>query len=251
MTSLSHVFRQWGVNFCRLFLPERCLICRRRLAAGEYHVCAACFHRLPFTRFRGQPGNVVERMFWTHIPIVRASAYLRYLPEAESREIFFHLKYYDRPQVGRYFGRIMAADLQSTGFFEGIDFIIPLPLSAKRERKRGYNQSTELARGVSEYTGIPVERQSVARVVDNPSQTRKRSDERRENVRGIFRLLDSGRLAGHHVLLIDDIITTGATVLSCARELSRVEGVRISILSLGLAGNHFRAGLQDAGRTVR
>lgn len=246
MSTPWSVLRQWAASVLRLLFPERCLLCRQRLAAGEHHVCAACFHRLPFTRFRAQPGNIVERIFWTHIPIVRASAYLRYIPGAESREIFFHLKYYDRPQIGYYFGRIMAADLCPTGFFEDIDLIVPLPLSAKRERRRGYNQSGELARGVSDYTGIPVERQLIARVVDNPSQTRKSPDERRENVRGIFRLLDADRLAGCHVLLIDDVITTGATVLSCARELARIEGVRISILALGLAGTHSRAGMQDA-----
>lgn len=235
----------WMADALRLFFPSRCLLCRCRLQVGEQFVCAACFHRLPFTGFRGRPDNVVERIFWEKVPVVRANAYLRYLPGAESRNIFFRLKYYDRPQVGRYFGRLMAADLAATGFFESIDCIVPLPLSRQRERRRRYNQSLELARGVSEYVGLPIENQAVVRVVDNPSQTRKRTDERHENVRGIFSLRDAERLAWRHVLLVDDILTTGATLLSCARELAKADGIRISVLVLGLAGSHFRAGLRD------
>ncbi len=235
----------WVADALRLFFPSRCMICRKRLVEGERQVCAACFHRLPFTGLHGRPGNVVERLFWEKVPVVRANAYLRYQQGAESRNLFFNLKYYDRPQVGRYFGRLMAADVVSYGFFEGIDCIIPLPLSRQRERRRGYNQSYELACGVADYTGLPVETQAVVRTVDNPSQTRKRSFERQENVRDIFSLRDAGRLSHRHVLLVDDILTTGATLLSCAREIAKAEDVRISILVLGLAGRHFRSGLRD------
>ncbi len=222
----------------RVIFPDYCITCGRILNAEEHWICTPCYLELPFTHLRGRSGNVVERLFWGLLPVERANAFLHYDPSSDSKEVFFKLKYHNRPQVGRFFGRVMARDLEATDFFRGIDFIVPLPLHAKKRRLRGYNQSEELARGVSAVTGLPVEADIVERVVNNPSQTHLTPHERRDNVRDIFRLRAPERIAGRHILLIDDVITTNATVVACGRALMQAPGVRISILALGLAGRH-------------
>lgn len=229
-----------GIFFAalRLLLPERCVLCGRRLEAREHCVCTVCYALLPFTHLRARRGNPMERIFWWRVPVRRASALLRYQPGAASCKIFFKLKYGNRPQAGIYFGRIMATDLLDTGFFDDIDGIVPVPLSQKRERKRGYNQSLMLARGVAEITGLPVWPDAAERIVDNPQQARLRPAQRQENVKGIFRLRNKAQLEQRHVLIVDDVLTTGATILSLAREICTAQGSSVSILTLGLAGQH-------------
>lgn len=243
--------RQWFAwrTLFDLLMPRRCLMCGTRLTASEEHLCASCLFTLPFTAWRGQLGNEMERLFWARVPIVRANALLRYYAGSESRKPILALKYGDRPSVGRYFGRIMAEDLRGTDFFEGIDCIVSVPLSRPRQRRRGYNQSEWIARGVAEVTGIPVCSQAVERRRDNPTQTHLSSRERRENVAHLFRVVHSSQLAGRHVLLIDDVLTTGATLLSLAEEIAKLEDVRISVLVLAVA-RHYGKGV-DIGTEKR
>ncbi|KXB83661.1 hypothetical protein HMPREF3034_01056 [Prevotella sp. DNF00663] len=129
---------------------------------------------------------------------------------------------------------MLARDCMQAGFFEGIDMIIPIPLYKKRERQRGYNQSVEIARGVAEATGLPLKKDVVERITFGGSQTLRDRWQRTENVEDAFRLKDTG-ITGHHILLIDDIVTTGATICSCAQELLRAGNVKFSVLCLGLA----------------
>ncbi len=238
LSSASRAMTRLLHDVWRIFFPQYCVVCGKRLVQGECHICTTCYLGLPFTRFRGERGNVVERLFWGLLPIERANSFLFYEIDREEKRVFFQLKYHNRPQVGRFFGRIMARDLIGTDFFEEMDVIIPLPLHANKQRVRGYNQSLELAKGVSDLTGLPVVSDAIARVVDNPTQTHLTVAERHENVRGAFRLLRPELVAGKHILLIDDVVTTNATLLSCGTELAKVAGVRISIMTLGLAGHH-------------
>lgn len=229
---------KWLSDAGRILIPDTCVVCGNRLQAGEPHICTACLSGLPFTKMRGAAGNPVERIFWHHIPIGRANALLYYYPGSDSSEIFMALKYHNRPQIGIVMGRMMAADLLPSGFFDGIDCIVPVPLARRRLYKRGYNQSERLAQGVSQVTGIRVENHAVRRMVANPSQTSLRRYERQKNVENIFRLSHPELLKDRHVLLIDDILTTGSTLLSCALEVCKAEPQAVSILVLGLAGHH-------------
>jgi ComF family protein len=147
--------------------------------------------------------------------------------------VVYELKYNDRPDIGIVLGRMMANELQDSGFFEGIDMLVPVPLAPRRERQRGYNQSRQLALGISEISGLPVSDCAVRRTVFKGSQTELSRWDRQENVEDVFRLRDADVLNRRHVLLVDDIVTTGATVTACARELLKVDGVRLSILSFG------------------
>lgn len=238
MADIGRWLRHVARDVSRLLFPDYCVSCGRRLTVREEAVCSACYFSLPFTGIRGAAGNAVERLFWGRFPIGRASAFLYYVPNSDTRMPFIRLKYHKRPHVGRFFGKAMARDLMDPGFFDGMDGIVPLPLAPSRLRQRGYNQSAELARGISEVTGLPIYGDVVARVVENPTQTHLSNAERRENVRNIFRLLDAERIRGRHVLLVDDILTTGSTVQSCAEELARAEGVTVSILVMGMARHH-------------
>lgn len=222
----------------QLLFPRCCTICNQRLLPEENYLCASCLISLPRTGFRGKKDNIVERIFWGKIPIERANAYLYYHPGADSCKPILALKYYQRRDLGIYLGRLIANDLIGTDFFDGIDWLVPLPLAHRRQRQRGYNQSQLLAEGVAAITGIALLTHAVERSVDNSSQTRLAPEERQENVKNIFRVTRPNLLQGKHILLIDDVLTTGATLLSCAETIAHSADVRISILTLCLAGTH-------------
>ena len=214
--------------------PRCCVVCGRRLAPDTEVLCPSCQLRLPRTNFHLSPlDNPMARLFWAIIPVERVAAYIYYSPGSEVAKAVYDLKYHDRPDIGETLGRMMAAELSPSGFFDGIDRLVPLPLAPKRERQRGYNQSRQLAVGVSEVTGLPVSDDIVCRTVFSGSQTQLSRRDRQANVANVFQLRDDADLRGRHVLLIDDVVTTGATVTACARELLKVDGVRISVLSFG------------------
>ena len=217
-----------------LIAPRLCVVCGRRLTVTEEVICAKCNFHLPRTDFhRDAYDNEMARLFWGQIPIEKASAIFYYEAHAESANIIYHLKYKNHPEIGEVMGRLMAKELQSAGFFDGIDGIVPVPLARKRLRQRGYNQSEEIARGVSEVTGLPVCQQVVCRKVFQGSQTSKGRWERNENVEHVFELVDPEAIRGQHLLIVDDVVTTGATILACAKQLLKAPDVRLSVLALG------------------
>lgn len=229
-------------HIINLFLPQFCLICDCRLLAGEDMLCSSCCLSLPLTHMNGKHGNYMERLFWGKIDIARANAYMYYCPGAESTSVFKRFKYGNRPNVATHFGHCMALDLINTDFFTGIDLIVPVPLAQKRKRERGYNQSSFLARGVSEVTKLPIREDFVERTIDNPSQTSQEgTDNRKKNVEGVFQLINATEARGKHILIIDDVITYGFTLISCAQELAKAGNTRFSILTLGITGTHHRS----------
>lgn len=221
-----------------LISPRTCVVCGQRLSVSEETICSKCNLHLPRTGFQQDPyENIMAKMFWGQIPIERATALFYYEPHAETANILYEMKYKNHPEIGEVMGRLMARELQMSNFFEGIDGIIPVPLAKKRQRQRGYNQSHELAKGISEITGLPIYNKVVRRTVFEGSQTSLGRWERNENVEQVFELKDASTIQGKHLLLVDDVVTTGATVIACAKELCKAEGVSISVLSLGLAKN--------------
>lgn len=213
-------------------LPQCCAICGRRLSAGERGVCTACTVSLPYTRFGARRDNPVERLFIGRFPLGRATSYIFYNRGTETRNMLFALKYYHRPEIGTELGRRIATELESGGFFKGIDTIVPVPLARKRERRRGYNQSLMLAGGIGEVTGITVDGTLLVRTVDNPTQTMRTPQQRIENVAGIFSTAHGERIRGKHILLVDDVVTTGATLTACADKLAEAGAETISVLTL-------------------
>jgi ComF family protein len=219
-----------------LISPRLCVVCGHRLTVTEEVICARCNFHLPRTGFQHNAyENDMAKLFWGQIPIERATAFFYYEAHAETANILYELKYKDHPEIGEIFGRMFAAEIQSAGFFDGIDGIVPVPLAKKRQRQRGYNQSEEIAQGVSEITGLPIYKKVVKRISFKGSQTNKGRWDRQENVERVFDLIDAEAVSNKHLLLIDDVVTTGATCIACAKVLCQSANVRISILSLGFA----------------
>jgi len=179
--------------------------------------------------------NPLERIFWGRVEVKHAASFFFYYKDNAACRILYELKYNHCPQIGVYMGKVMAREMVSSGFFEDIDLLVPIPLAAAKKRKRGYNQCDKLAAGISAITSIPVCTDVLVRRVANPTQTRKRRMERWENVQGIFSITSIAPLSGKHILLIDDVVTTGATLISCMEALSVIPNLTVSVLTLAVA----------------
>ncbi len=224
----------WITRILDFISPRLCVVCGRRLAPTERSLCSICMLHLPRTTYQFTPNdNPMAQLFWHLTPIERAAALIFYEPHAEIAQIVYDMKYNDRPDVGEDMGRLMANEMQIAHYFDGVDVLLPVPLSRKRMRQRGYNQSEMLAQGISDITRLPVVTKAVSRKHFVKSQTQLSRHERQENVADMFELRDDSQLRGRHILLIDDICTTGATLIACAEAIRHVEGIRISVLTFG------------------
>ncbi len=222
------------VRIFNLIAPRACVVCGRRLAVGENVICTICNIHLPRTRFHKIPyDNRMARFFWGQIPVMRATAFFYYEPHSEVCRIIYSMKYLGHPEDGEIMGRMFAGEIKDDGFFEGIDLIVPVPLAKKRMRARGYNQSMEIAQGVSQITGIPVCDDVVIRKTFKSSQTKMNRWQRVDNVEDAFELKKPEKIRGKHLLMVDDVVTTGSTIISCAKEMMKCGEVKFSIISLG------------------
>lgn len=216
--------------------PRHCSVCGRRLNISEKGICCGCLIDLRPSDFAdGHKGNQLERTLWLRTPIQRAAAFLLYDRDNSQRKIVLDLKYHNRSRLGFHMAPLMVEHLNRTNFFDTIDFILPIPISKRRQMQRGYNQSLELAKGISKHTHIPIDTHSVTRKHYHTSQTKLTPAERQQNVRGTFILNSSKNLVNKHVLIVDDVITSTATILSCAQVLNTIPGIKISVLSLAVS----------------
>jgi ComF family protein len=219
-----------------LIAPRACVVCGGRLGIHEFFICGSCNLQLPRTNYADNPyENDMARLFWGQLPVERCAALFFYQGGSGPSQILYELKYKNHPEIGEFFGRMIAEEWNDTGFFEGIDLIVPVPLAKERQRQRGYNQSLHIARGIGSVTRLPIVTNAVSREQFVESQTQKDRWQRNENVEGCFRLNDGSSLKGRHVLLVDDVVTTGATICSCGREMLKAGDVRFSILTIGFA----------------
>ena len=224
----------WITRILDFISPRLCVVCGHRLAPTERSLCGVCLFHLPRTDFHQKPlDNPMAQLFWGLAPIEKAAALFYYHPHSETAQLVYRLKYNNRPDIGEDMGRIMANELQATDFFSDIDVLLPVPLASKRLRQRGYNQSEQLAIGISDITHLPIVSKALRRKHFQQSQTTLNRWQRQENVTDTFQLKDGHQLQGKHVLLIDDICTTGATLIACTNVLKTIEGIRISVLTLG------------------
>jgi len=224
-------------DILNLFFPQVCEVCGSGLVRGEKIICIRCHFNLPRTNYHDDDDNKTAQLFAGIVPFKKASSYFIYTKHSDYTNIIHGLKYEGKQEIGLYFGELFGNELKESGFCESIDCIIPVPLHKKRHRERGFNQSLCIAQGLSKATGLEIDNDSVKRIVYTKTQTKKSKMERFGNVDHIFKLNENHSLTNKHVLLIDDVITTGATIESLAQALESVEGITISIVSLALA-NH-------------
>ncbi|RHJ86521.1 ComF family protein [Parabacteroides sp. AM08-6] len=217
-----------------LFFPRLCMLCKLPLTKGEEHICLHCLCHLPYTRFSDNENNPVSFLFRGKVAINKASALLYYEKGGHVQRLIHSLKYYDNKELAFYMGRMAALYLQKNGLFESVDVLIPVPLHPDKQRKRGYNQSEWIAKGIHSVLNIPVDTLSVRRLKKTETQTNKMIYERWKNVQDIFSLVQDKEIQGKHVLLIDDVITTGSTLGSCAEKLLTISRIKVSILSLAI-----------------
>ena len=222
----------WINNFVQLFYPRLCLYCEKRLTEDEQYLCLHCFCELPRTRYHRRTDNPVYKLFTGFFHIDEIATFLLFEREGKTQKLVHAFKYFGNKKLARYLGRVAALEMKNDGVFKDIDMLIPVPLHPKKEWKRGYNQAEWIAKGIESVYQKPVRCDFLYRNIDTVSQTRKTVYERNLNVEEIFSLKNSDSLEGMHILLIDDVLTTGATLRACVNALSAVQDIRISIFAL-------------------
>jgi ComF family protein len=199
---------------------------------NEKLICTECYILIPRTNYHLKTDNPVSQLFWGRCMIEQAAAFSFYTRDSRIRRLIHQLKYKGIREVGPELGRIYARTLKSSGFLNEIDIIIPVPLHPSKKRQRGFNQSDLISLGISEVSGIPMESELLVRKTVTKTQTRKTRYDRWINVEDIFRVTDQDRIKNMHILLVDDVITTGSTLEACASELLKVENVKVSVAAL-------------------
>jgi ComF family protein len=215
-----------------LFIPHHCAGCGSDIMSREQVLCMHCINRLPVTSFHLHAGNPVEKIFWGRMPVTDAASYLYFSKDSLLQRIVHELKYKGNKELGLFIGRKMGELLLQTHRFRDIDALIPLPLFAARERKRGYNQALVLCQGMADVLRVPILKQVMRRVASSETQTNKNRIDRWLNMQGKFELQQPEAIAGKHILLVDDVITTGATLEACGQELLTAAGTRLSIITM-------------------
>ncbi len=218
-----------------LFFPEACVCCGTSLLNQEKILCTTCRFKLPKTNYHKWESNPMEKHFWGRVNFEMAIAYLYFGKETRVQELLHHLKYKGRDDVGTYIGELYGSDLKRDCAVDTIDFIIPVPLHPSRERFRGYNQAYMIGKGISEATGIPIRKDFLYRGVASTTQTKKTRFERWKNVEEIFYTEKTGQWKGKHLLLVDDVMTTGSTLEACSRVLLNNADVKLSAATIAVA----------------
>lgn len=227
--------RGWWGDIADFFFPRTCLVCDRVLLHNEKHLCTHCLLNLPRTEFVHVSDNAMAQLFYGKLPVERAAAYFYFAKGSDYRRLIHHIKYDGEKECGHFLGQLFAREYAETGFFESVDCIVPVPLHRKKMRTRGYNQSEWIARGLSEETGISMCSDVLLCNTHRVSQTRKGVYERYISTRNVFELAPSSMLVGKHVLLVDDVVTTGATLLACGETLLHGGVEKISMMTLAAA----------------
>lgn len=220
-------------SLTHLLFPQLCAVCEHPLLTGEQHICSACYALLPFTGMRLEKNQVSDK-FIGRVPVVLAHALLYYEHHNIVQQVLHRIKYNNKQKFAIFMGEVWGNSLKQTSVNLDFDMIVPVPLAAKKQYKRGYNQSFLIAKGLSNILDIPVNTDVIRRIVNTESQTQKTRPERVKNVESAFEV-SKINTQGKHLLLIDDVITTGATLDICANTILRhYPDTMISIGSLAL-----------------
>jgi len=227
--------KQWLSAAADVAMPRVCPVCGKALDNDEQWLCRKCLAALPRTRYEETDFNTMEQHFAGKVPIERATAYFFYEKGSPYASILHDIKYHSLPKMGYWLASRAVTEMAGSHFFEGIDVVTAVPLHRSKLAHRGYNQSEYLARGIADRLGIPYV-EALNAVKPHSTQTHKGALERWQNIQGNYALKnDASHLSGKHILLVDDVITTGSTLTVCASLLKSIPGATISLFTLAAA----------------
>ncbi|MBL7943755.1 MAG: ComF family protein [Flavobacteriales bacterium] len=229
-----NLLQSWGENWLSLLFPQYCPGCGKTLGRGEIAICYKCLAALPRTGMHDLPDNPIEKILWGRAEIESATAFLRMAKQSAMHRIVHDLKYHGNQEAGTRLGQLFGAELAVSRRMRDIHVIVPVPLHPKKQRARGYNQCHCIGEGLRIALRCEMDTTSLIRTHHNASQTSKHRYERWQNVGEIFRVANTEKLKGKHILLVDDIITTGATIEACVKALSVVPDIRVSVAALAI-----------------
>jgi ComF family protein len=218
-----------------LVFPDYCEVCGTPLARGERYMCLSCLYKMPRTKFWEKENNDIEKRFWGKIKIERACSLFFFRKGSDYRPVIHKLKYKGKYTIGLRLGEELGACLESSSLYKDVSMLVPVPLHPAKERLRGYNQSELIAYGIANVMNRPIERRNLIRIKYTETQTDKNAAERWENVQSVFDIRDASRLNDEHILLIDDVMTTGSTIESCASTVLNNCSCKVSIATIGYA----------------
>jgi ComF family protein len=220
-----------------LFFPHACLACQEPLVAGEHHLCTTCRAELPYTDYHLLPAdqNPLSRRFWGKLPVAHTLSYLRFLQHGRVQRLLHQLKYQGQQGVGKALGQLYGAELATAGLAPTFDLIVPVPLHRRKLARRGFNQADAFAEGLANALPCPWSASALRRTEYTDSQTRKSRTERWENVSSVFEVAKPQEVAGRHILLVDDVLTTGATLEACGAVLLAAGATQLSIATIACA----------------
>ncbi|HET6769437.1 MAG TPA: ComF family protein [Chitinophagaceae bacterium] len=228
-------FKEIKDSLLHVVFPHVCDGCGSDLINIESRLCIRCVASLPETNFEQHAGNPVEKTFWGRMLIVNAAAHFYFTKESLIQHLMHQFKYKGNKELGLQLGRMMGHGIKYSTRFNNIDALVPLPLFPFKEKKRGYNQAAVLCEGMAEVLSLPVLNDIITRPQHTETQTKKGRIERWRNIEGKFFLNDPRAITNKHLLLVDDVVTTGATLEACGNELLSAENVTLSIATLCMA----------------
>ena len=215
-----------------ILFPRRCHVCGKPLVAQEKFLCIHCSMQLPYNHSIELAHNPIEEMFMCRLPVMAAGALLTFRAETISQHIVHLIKYGGDIRLAHLMGATIGYQLAQSHRFDDCDVLLPIPLHRIKQRQRGYNQSAELCKGIATSFNRPIDTTSVKRTRNTSSQTHRSRIERVENMMDVFAVRNPDALRGRHVLVVDDVITTGATTESCCKAILQVPGTKVSIVTL-------------------
>jgi ComF family protein len=229
------MLRGYLADFVSLLFPELCPACEASLVANEHIICSDCRYNLPYTNFHLQADNIVAQQFYGKINVEAVYALYYFNKGGKVQSLMHHFKYKGMQQIGNLLGNMAGTQLMENHIFNTADLIIPVPLHKSRLKERGYNQSTCFANGLAQKLNVVVEDDNLQRAIATATQTHKSRFARFENMQEVFMVKHPERLMNKHVLLVDDIVTTGSTLEACGIELLKIPGLKLSIATIAYA----------------
>jgi ComF family protein len=226
--------RRIHTDLFELFFPRYCAGCQNQLHHFENALCLHCLMMLPRASIHQLRENKLERLFWGRADVAMATAFLRMSRKGLTHRLVHELKYEGNKEIGQLLGTLFGQELSKIEVWKTVDLIVPVPLHPKKEQLRGYNQSYEIASGVSESMAVPTTKTAIKRKQFTETQTKKLRVERWKNVSDIFEINDSELANKQHILLVDDVITTGATIESCVLALTNNTSIKVSVAALAM-----------------